>query len=404
MTNEDYPLKDGSVSLGTVQAYGVGLKSWSLNRIRGNIVVDKKSNGTWPHGVDERTRPSASTRSITAPRPGFDVIYQQGHENRNLMLRDHVQNLVQTALQNTGVLETGGRQVLQLPSIFPRMFLPPTPTTLRGPVSADHTGAEGGQLLPSSTSAFAEAPTAAALSRFPPPSATALPAASIRGISSESGKPKPLSTRSSKDVITPVLEKMLGMHLSNRTVTNAFACGAYEKLWQNLTFLQPVTKKLTDISVSVPGHEKNLLSWIQVLLGPQVIFLKLQALLTIENTFSSALVVKNAYGLVYVGDSQDLLFGSVNVSFVNATSAGWYIPAKKNATSDPIWGQILLQECVTHPITCGKVLQQLIGNTLATLSVELTAAVEGKFELTVNATEKNVPMSLHQKARMVIGG
>ncbi|CAD7967890.1 unnamed protein product [Amoebophrya sp. A120] len=412
VTNEDYPLKDGSVSLGTVQAYEVGLKSWSLNRIRGNIVVDKRSNGTWPHGVDERTRPSASMRSITAPRPGFDV-YQQGHENRNLMLRDHVQNLVKTALQNTGVLETGGpAQALQLQSI-PRMFLPPTPTTLSGPVSADHTGAEGGQLLPSSTSAFAEAPAAAASeyhrSRLPPPSATALPAASASAsniggiISNGNSNSKPLSTRS-KDVITPVLEKMLGMHLSNRTVTNAFACGAYEKLWQNLTFLQPVTKKLTDISVSVPGHEKNLLSWIQVLLGPQVIFLKLQALLTIENTFSSALVVKNAYGLVYVGDTQDLLFGSVNVSFVNATSAGWYIPAKKNATSDPIWGQILLQECVTHPITCGKVLQQLIGNTLATLSVELTAAVEGKFELTVNATEKNVPMSLHQKARMVIGG
>eukprot|EP00392_Amoebophrya_sp_AT5.2_P016732 g17028.t1 len=195
------------------------------------------------------------------------------------------------------------------------------------------------------------------------------------------------------NVIMPVLERLLGDHLSNRTVA-ATACGAYEELWQNLTFLVPVSKRLKDIQVRIPGRRRNLLSWVQILLGPQVILLKLQAVMSLENTFSASLLVKTAYGVVYAGDNQDILFGSVNVTFAGD---GWLVPAKSNATSEPVTGELLLQACVQRPLDCGKVVEQLFGNTLATLDVSMTALVEGKFKITVNATERNVPLSLHHK-------
>lgn len=195
------------------------------------------------------------------------------------------------------------------------------------------------------------------------------------------------------NVIMPVLERLLGDHLSNRTVA-ATACGAYEELWKNLTFLVPVSKRLKDIQVRIPGRRRNLLSWVQILLGPQVILLKLQAVMSLENTFSASLLVKTAYGVVYAGDNQDILFGSVNVTFAGD---GWLVPAKSNATSEPVTGELLLQACVQRPLDCGKVVEQLFGNTLATLDVSMTALVEGKFKITVNATERNVPLSLHHK-------
>ncbi|CAD7967178.1 unnamed protein product [Amoebophrya sp. A25] len=197
----------------------------------------------------------------------------------------------------------------------------------------------------------------------------------------------------SPSIVQDTLEQLLGKHLSNETV-NAYAAAATDALWKNLSFLDPFTRKLNHVPVSIPGRSKNLITWVQAVLSADVLLLKLEALLTIENTFSAALLVKKAVGMVYVGDDQDLLFGSVNVTF---PGDGWLIGAKSNSTSDTISGDILLTECVLHPLTCGAALEHLLGTTYARVQVHLVAQVESKFELAVNATERNVPLSLHKQ-------
>lgn len=160
--------------------------------------------------------------------------------------------------------------------------------------------------------------------------------------------------------IEKVLDTSIGNHLSNITIY-AYGCGAPEALPPDLQFLAPFTRnlKIPNLKVPPPSHDRNLLSWVQLIVNPaKILEMQIDAIMTVNNTFNASISIDSAVGDVYVGaNNYETLLGTVSTSFDPPFWAGGLSVTK----SPVISGQLLLDDCKNHPWDCAGVLAMWSG-------------------------------------------
>jgi len=115
--------------------------------------------------------------------------------------------------------------------------------------------------------------------------------------------------------------------------------------------------------------------------------------MTVNNSFHAPLVLVFALGRVYAGPNQDLFLGYMNTSLPDG---GWHIPAMSEVVSPRLQSEVVLEACVHSPATCIEALITVARNDdPCTVKMEIEMYANGLYHTKVNATEINVPLSMH---------
>merc|ERR1712194_804100 len=193
--------------------------------------------------------------------------------------------------------------------------------------------------------------------------------------------------------------------LSNQTIYGE-GRGAWEKLPSHLQFTQPFVRDVKVPSLRLLPHDGNLLTWVHLYAGAGIVEMHADVTMTVNNSFHAPLVLVFALGKVYAGPKQDLFLGYMNTSLPDG---GWHIPAMSEVQSPRLQSEVVLQECVHNPATCiGALITVAKNKEPCRVEMEIEMYANGLYHTKVNATEINVPLSMHglslRRQLMELGG